>query len=92
VKLTADQFKKESQPSDAEVQQNYEINKAGFRTPERRSLAILIADQAKIEQTVTATDADLQRAYNQNQNTFRVAETVKVRHILLKTQRRPAGS
>jgi peptidyl-prolyl cis-trans isomerase D len=91
VKLNADQFKKESQPSDAEVQQNYELNKAGFMTPERRNLAILIADQAKIEQTVNPTDADLQRAYNQNQSTFRVPESVKVRHILLKTQGKPAG-
>lgn len=89
VKLTTDKFKAESQPSAADVQQNYDVNKAQFMTPERRSLAILIADQGKIEQSVAVTDADLQRAYTQNQSQFRIPETVKVRHILLKTQGKP---
>jgi peptidyl-prolyl cis-trans isomerase D len=89
VRLTADQFKKDSQPTDAEVQQYYEINKANFMTAERRNLTVLIADQAKIEQALTLSDADLQRAYSQNQASFRIPETVKVRHILLKTQGKP---
>jgi peptidyl-prolyl cis-trans isomerase D len=89
VKLTADQFKKESQPTEADMQQYYDVNKANFMTPERRSLAVLIADQTKIEQTVNPTDADLQRAYAQNQSQYRIPETVKVRHILLKTQGKP---
>jgi peptidyl-prolyl cis-trans isomerase D len=89
VKLTADQFKTESQPTAAELQQTYEVNKATHMTPERRSLAVLVADQSKIEQSVNVTDADLQRAYTQNQAQFRIPETVKARHILLKTQGKP---
>jgi peptidyl-prolyl cis-trans isomerase D len=89
VKLTADKYKAEAQPSQTDVQQNYDVNKAQFMTPERRVLAVLIADQSKIEQSVAVTDADLQRAYTQNQSQFRIPETVKVRHILLKTQGKP---
>jgi peptidyl-prolyl cis-trans isomerase D len=89
VKLTADQYKNESQPTTDEMQRYYEANKAGFTTPERKTLAVLIADQAKIEQSVNVSDAELQRAYTQNQSQFRIGESVKVRHILLKTQGKP---
>jgi peptidyl-prolyl cis-trans isomerase D len=89
VKITADKYKKESEPSLAEMQQNYELNKAQYTQPEKRNLAVLIADQTKMEQSATPTDADLQRLYSQNQGQFRIPETVKVRHILLKTQGKP---
>ena len=52
---------------------------------------MLVADQAKLEAGVNPTDADLQRIYTQNQEAFRTPERVKVRHILLKTQGKPAG-
>lgn len=89
VKLTADKYKAESQATDAEVQKYYEMNKAQYMTPEKRNLAVLIADQTKLEQTINPTDAQLQLAYNQNQGAFRVPEQVKVRHILLMTQGKP---
>jgi len=89
VKLTADKYKGESQPTPEELQRYFENNKAQYTIPEKRNLAILIANQAKIEQTVNPTDVDLQRAYNQNQGAFRIPEQVKVRHILLKTQGKP---
>ena len=89
VKLTADQYKNESQPTADEMQRYFEANKAGYTTPERKDLAVLIADQARVEQSVNVSDADLRRAYDQNQSQFRIGESVKVRHILLKTQGKP---
>jgi len=89
VKLTADKYKNESQPTTEEVQRYFEANKAGFTTPERKTLAVLIADQTKIEQSFNVSDAELQRVYTQNQSQFRIGESVKVRHILLKTQGKP---
>jgi peptidyl-prolyl cis-trans isomerase D len=89
VKLTADKYKNESQPTTEEMQRYFEANKAGFTTPERKTLAVLIADQTKIEQSFNVSDADLQRVYTQNQSQFRIGESVKVRHILLKTQGKP---
>jgi peptidyl-prolyl cis-trans isomerase D len=86
VKLTSDKYKKEVEPSVEEMQAYFKANAATYNVPERKNLAILIADQAKIEQSVNFADADLLRIYNQNQNNYRLPETVKVRHILFKTQ------
>jgi len=41
-------------------------------------------DQAKLEQTIQPTDADLHRLYTENKDTYRLPERVNVRHILLK--------
>jgi peptidyl-prolyl cis-trans isomerase D len=89
VKLTADKYKAESQATPEEIQRYYEQNKVQYTQPEKRNLAILIADQAKIEQSVNPTDTDLQKMYTQNQAAFRTPEQVKVRHILLMTQGKP---
>jgi peptidyl-prolyl cis-trans isomerase D len=91
VKIPSDKYKAEVEPSQAELEQNFKINQGRYTVPERRSLAILIADQAKLEQNVNPAEADLQKAYNQNQAQFRVPEEVKVRHILLMTQGKPAS-
>jgi peptidyl-prolyl cis-trans isomerase D len=90
VKIAPDKYKAEAEPTQAEMEQNFKINQARYTVPERRNLAILIADQAKLEQSVNPTDADLLKVYNQNQQQFRVPEEVKVRHILLMTQGKPA--
>src|SRR3954468_8263919 len=47
VKLTADKYKAESQPTAEELQRHYQANKAGYTAAERKNLAVLIADQAK---------------------------------------------
>ena len=90
VKIAQDKYKAEVQPTQAEIEQNFKINQVKYNVPERRNLAILIADQAKLEQTVNPNDTDLMKAYNQNQAQFRVPEEVKVEHILLMTQGKPA--
>ncbi|MBZ5728183.1 MAG: peptidylprolyl isomerase [Acidobacteriia bacterium] len=91
VKLTQEKYRKESQPSAEDVQNYFKVNSSRYQVPEKKDLAILIADQAKLEQSVTASDADLQRAYSQNLNEFRMPERVRVRHILLKTTDKPAA-
>jgi len=91
VKLSADKFKKESEPTPQEVEQNFKTNAARYKTPEKRNLVILVADQAQIEQSLNPTDAQLLLAYNQNQANFRLPERVHVRHILLMTQGKPAA-
>jgi len=89
VKLTGDKYKKESEPSEQDMQNYYKANLARYQEPEKKSLVILLADTARVEQTLTPADADLQRMYNQNQDQYRVPETVDVRHILLKTEGKP---
>ena len=73
VKITQDKYRKEAQPTTEALQSYFKVNAARYQVPERRNLAILIADQAKIEQSVAPTDADILRAYNQNQGQFRMS-------------------
>ena len=91
VRLTADKYKAESQPTTQEMLDFYKANTARYTSPEKKNLTVLIADQTKMEATVNPTDADLQRMYSQNVDAFRTPERVKARHILLKTQGKPAS-
>jgi peptidyl-prolyl cis-trans isomerase D len=91
VKLSQDKFKKEVEPSEADMQAYFKTNAAQYQDPETRNLAVLVADGDKIGQSLNVTDADLMVLYNQNQANFRSPEHVNVRHILLMTQGKPAG-
>ena len=89
VKLTADKYKSESQPSAEEVQAYFKANAARYQIPEKKDLTVLLADPAKIEQSLNPADADLLNLYNQNKDAFRVPERLRVQHILLKTTGKP---
>ena len=91
VKLTQDKYKKDVEPSAQEMETYFKTNAARYQTPETKNFILLVADGAKIEQTLNPADADLQVAYNQNQASFRTPERVHVRHILLMTQGKPAS-
>jgi peptidyl-prolyl cis-trans isomerase D len=91
VKVSADKYKAEAQPSPQEVQDYFKANAAQYKIPEKRNLVVLVADQAKLEQGINPTDADLERMYNQSKEAFRTPERVRVRHILLKTMDKPAS-
>ena len=85
VKLTADKFRSLASATPAEAEQYYKTHTSLYQVPEKRGLAVLVLDQAKVEQSLTPSDADLERLYNLGKDRFRVPERVKVRHILLKT-------
>jgi len=91
VLLKADKYQAESQPAQPEMQHFYQANLSRYTSPEKKNLTILVADQAKLEAAANPSDADLQRMYSQNQEAFRTPERVKARHILLKTQGKPAS-
>lgn len=86
VKLISDKFKAEATPSNEDLQKYYETAKAQYTVPEKRNLAILIADQTKIGQALTPTDNELQAIYNMNKQQFQTPERVQVVHILVNTQ------
>jgi peptidyl-prolyl cis-trans isomerase D len=89
VKLTSDQFKKEVEPSAEAMKAYFVANANRYMDPATQNLAILYLDQAKLEQSLNPTDAELQAMYKQGGDQFRIPERVKVRHILLKTQGKP---
>jgi peptidyl-prolyl cis-trans isomerase D len=83
--LTQDKYRSEAEPSAAEVQAYYDAHKAAFQTPEKRNLAIIILDPARVAAGMQPTDAELQKQYTADQDKFRTPERVNVRHILIKS-------
>jgi len=90
VKLTADKYKNELTPTPQEIQDYYKAHISQYTVPEKKNLTLLIADQTKLEATLNPTDTELQTIYNQNKEAFRTPERVRARHILIKTQGKPA--
>ena len=91
VSLSPDKLKSEVQVSPAEMRDYFEKNRNGFPMPEKRTLSILVIDQAKVEQTFSPSDADLQKMYDADKDRFRTPERAKVRHILLTTTGKSAA-
>ncbi len=84
--LAPAKYQAEAEPTDAEIKAYYDAHKAMFLTPERRSLAILLLDPAKVMATLPGVpDTDLRKLYNSTQDKFRTPERVQVRHILIKS-------
>jgi peptidyl-prolyl cis-trans isomerase D len=77
-------FQSEAEPTDAEIKAYYDGHKAAFQTPEKRSLAIVMLDPAKIPGGLPS-DAELRRDYTANQDKFRTPERVQARHLLIKS-------
>ncbi len=67
----------------------FDKNRAQFRIPEKRDFDLITGATADFVQNAKVPDADLQRAYQDNIDSYRVPERVKVRHILIKTQGKP---
>jgi peptidyl-prolyl cis-trans isomerase D len=72
--------------TDPELRAYFEKNKPSFQDsiPEKRKISYMVIDATKIP--VTITDADYQKAYQQNQEQYKTPEEVDVRHILVKTE------
>jgi len=68
------------------LQQNFQREQGMYTVPEKRSFQVIVADQAKMAESMTVTDAQLRAAYASSMDSFRTPERVKVRHILLMTQ------
>ena len=90
VKITPEQFKDAVKVTPEEIKAYFDKNHAQFAIAEKRSLAVLILDPAKIEQSVQPSDADLQHAYDTEKDQFRIPERIQARYILIKSGATPA--
>jgi peptidyl-prolyl cis-trans isomerase D len=68
------------------LQQVYQRDRGYYVGSEKRSFQVLVADQAKVAESMAVSDAQLRAAYAGSMDSFRTPERVKVRHILLMTQ------
>jgi peptidyl-prolyl cis-trans isomerase D len=71
---------------DSELRAFYEKNQQQFANtiPEQRKIKFVVVDPARLPNAAQASSGDLQSYYNQHAAEFRVPESVKVRHILIK--------
>lgn len=79
-------FRDQVKPTPDDLRKRFEANRSQYTIPAKRSFQVLVADQAKMAQAMTVTDAQLRSAYASSMDSFRFPERVKARHILLMTQ------
>jgi peptidyl-prolyl cis-trans isomerase D len=74
-------------PADEELKAFYERNKASYANsiPEKRQIKYVVIDAAKVAAAAPVNEQDLQAYYDNHREEYRVADQVKVRHILIKT-------
>lgn len=85
ISFSSDKFLSQVKVTPEELKEFYDRNKNDYRTPEKRGFQLLVADAAKMEESITIPDAQLRAAYNARRDQYRTPERVHVRHILLTT-------
>jgi len=85
--LKQDDIKKSLHPTTEELKAFYDSHQKNFTNsiPEKRKIKYAAIDTGKIQDKVQVSQDDLQAYYNQHRDQYRVAEQVKVSHILVKT-------
>ncbi len=76
-------------PTTDELNAYFAKNKNFFTVPETRSVQIILADQAKVAETIQIPDAQVEAYYNAHKDDYRTPERVHARHILLSTANKP---
>src|SRR5208282_3452426 len=85
--LRQDDIKKGLHPTNEELKAYYDSHQKSYANsiPEKRKIKYAVLDTGKIQGGVQVTHDDLQAYYNAHRDQYRVAEQVKVSHILIKT-------
>jgi len=78
-------YQKEAEPTEAEIQSWYDNNKQTFQVPDKRGVAVVVLDPAKVGAGIQISESQLQAEYRDRQEEFRTQERVQARHILLKS-------
>lgn len=76
-------------PTPQEIQAYFDQNKGFYNIPETRDVQLIIADQAKVADTIQISDAQVQAYYDAHRDDYRTQERVHARHILLSITNKP---
>lgn len=90
VKILPEKIREGVKLSPEEIREYYEKNKAAYKVGEKRGMKLVVIDAAAAANSVTVTDDQIRRAYDQNRDRYRTPDRVKARHILLMTSGKPA--
>ena len=85
--LNLEDMVKQIKPTPSEVEAFFAANKTAYQgaIPEKRQVRYFVINDKEVESKITADPAELQRYYLAHQDEYRVAERVRVRHILIST-------
>jgi peptidyl-prolyl cis-trans isomerase D len=76
-------------PTPEQLKAYFDKNKGFYKMPETRSIQLIVADQAKVAETIQIADAQVQDYYNAHRDEYRTPERVHARHILLSIANKP---
>jgi peptidyl-prolyl cis-trans isomerase D len=76
-------------PTTEQINAYFAKNKGFFNIPETRNLQLIVADQAKVAETIQISDAQIEAYYNAHKDDYRTPERVHARHILLSIANKP---
>jgi peptidyl-prolyl cis-trans isomerase D len=79
------QTTKEVKITPEELKSYFDKNKGFFPIPETRNFQLIVADQAKLAETIQVSDSQVEAYYHSHQDQYRTAERAHARHILLST-------
>jgi peptidyl-prolyl cis-trans isomerase D len=89
IAFSASKTMADMKPTPEEINAYFARNKGFYNVPETRDVQFVVADQAKVADTIQITDAQIQDYYNAHRDEYRTPERVKARHILLSTANKP---
>jgi peptidyl-prolyl cis-trans isomerase D len=75
------------QPTDADIEAYFKANEARFKLPEQADIEYVVLDLAAIQKTVTVSEDELKRYYEENASRYTVAEERRASHILVKAEK-----
>jgi len=85
VALNPEKITGDLKPSEADLKAYFDKNKNFFPQVETRDAQLIVADQAKVAESIPIADAQIQNYYNSHLDQYRTPERVHARHILLAT-------
>ncbi len=86
VKVDADRFDAEINPTDEETQVRFTENQEFYRIPERRVVSYVLLDAGALRSRVTITEPEMLAYYQQNSRDFAEEEQVCASHVLVKVK------
>jgi peptidyl-prolyl cis-trans isomerase D len=86
VAFTADTFRSQVSPTDADVSAYFEGHKDDFKIPEKRKIRFVLIDVDAIRKSLVIPPADIEQAYNSSLELYTTPEQVRASHILLSTE------
>lgn len=89
IGFDAKDFAAKGNKDPAALKAYFDKNRAFFRTAEKRNIDLIVGSTAEFLQTAQVSDQELQQQYQDNLDSYRTPERVRVRHILIKTQGKP---